>query len=241
VDVHKARKLLRLLPQRGFRRGLRRGVAAAVEHREVGFRREFATILDVGAHTGQFALFARERFPASSIHCFEPLEEARAQLWNIVETDPEMEIQPLALGADATRAPLHVTAKTDSSSLLPVGPQQMAAFPGTREVRTVDVPVRTLDSWAGEHPLDRPTLLKIDVQGFELDVLRGALSTLARVDEILVEASFVELYVGQPLAGEVISFLVQREFRLRGVHSVSRDGSGFALQADFHFEQAAAP
>jgi hypothetical protein len=54
-------------------------------------------------------------------------------------------------------------------------------------------------------------------KGFELEVLKGASNSLEYVDEILCEWSFVELYSGQPLADEVISFLQQQRFRLEGV------------------------
>ena len=69
---------------------------------------------------------------------------------------------------------MHVSAREDSSSLLPVGEGQVSAFPGTDEVGTTNVEVRTLDSVMANRDLEKPALLKVDVQGFELPVLRGA-------------------------------------------------------------------
>ena len=69
-------------------------------------------------------------------------------------------------------------------------------------------------------------------KGFELEVLKGASNSLEYVDEILCECSFVELYSGQPLADEVISFLQQQRFRLEGVSSISLSSQGIQLQAD---------
>jgi hypothetical protein len=80
-------------------------------------------------------------------------------------------------------------------------------------------------------------LLKIDVQGYELDVLRGAGDRIAVVDEVFVEASFAQLYTGQPLAAEVITYLDRCGLRLVDVFGVARDADGIALQADFLFRR----
>ncbi len=85
--------------------------------------------------------------------------------------------------------------------------------------------------------LAAPTLLKIDVQGYELELLRGAERSLAAIDEILVECSFVELYAGQPLADDVVCHLRERGFGLNGVHSVARGADGRPLQADLLFSR----
>jgi hypothetical protein len=82
----------------------------------------------------------------------------------------------------------------------------------------------------------RPVLLKIDVQGTEIEVLRGATGMLGEVDSVLVECSFVELYRGQALAGEVIAFLDERGFSLASVCSPALD-RGRVVQADLLFER----
>jgi predicted RNA methylase len=74
---YKLRKLTRLVGVPLYRRGLRFGVAAAIEHDAVLGRIDVNTIIDVGANTGQFALVARRHFAAAQILSFEPLAEAR--------------------------------------------------------------------------------------------------------------------------------------------------------------------
>ena len=86
-----------------------------------------------------------------------------------------------------------------------------------------------------ECDIEGPTLLKIDVQGTELEVLRGGVGLLRRVDCILVECSFVPFYEGQTLADDVVVFLREHGFRLRGVFSLSMSGDGRCLQADLLF------
>ncbi len=181
-------------------------------------------VIDVGASRGQFALLAAERFPSARIVCFEPLPGPRERIARVL--GDRVEVVGAAAGAETGRARLNVSARDDSSSLLPIGSRQVSEFPGTAVSDEVEVRVTTLDeALPGE--LARPCLLKIDVQGFELEVLKGAEETLKSVDEALIECSFVELYSGQPLADEVIGQMVGSGFRLRGVHAItcSRDGS----------------
>ena len=234
----KLRKLIVLLGRPSWRRAVRRGVAAAVEHREVPFGHDFATVVDVGAHHGQFALLALELFPRSSILCVEPLPGALDRLRATVRADGRVTTFGAAAAAKAGYRQLHVSRKTDSSSLLPILDSYVDAFPGTEEVRTVDVEAKTLDSMVAER-IRRPCLLKVDAQGGELEVLDGAEAVLAQVDVAYVECSFVEFYRGQALADEVIEVFLRGGLRLDGVYSVVRDAVGRCLQADLLFRRHA--
>ena len=97
--------------------------------------------------------------------------------------------------------------------------------------------IRPLGDYLDPAEIERPCLLKIDVQGYELGVLKGAGSCLDHVDVVYVEASFVELYQGQPLADEVIDTLESLGFREAGRFNLSRDRHGREVQADFLFER----
>lgn len=115
----------------------------------------------------------------------------------------------------------------------------MEAFPGTEEATQTTVEMARLDDiLTGADPLPRPCLLKIDVQGNELEVLHGALATLDLVDEVLVECSFAELYTGQARVHEVVAFLGSRGFGLAGVFSITSDVVGRQLQGDFLFARS---
>jgi len=143
----------------------------------------------------------------------------------------------VAVAASAGPSVLHITEADDSSSLLPVSDLQVATFPGTRVVEQLRVETHRLDTLVASSDLDRPTLLKIDVQGTELDVLTGATGLLGDVDTILVECSFVELYTGQALADAVLSFLHRHDFRLVQILWPTLDRGGAVLQADMVFER----
>ena len=236
--VRKSIKVLYLVRVSAWRRGLRHRVAAAVEHDSVTFGADFRSVLDVGAHRGQFALFAGWRFPGTKLYCFEPLPDARGKLESVLADQPESSTFPLALGSRSGRVTMHVSRRDDSSSILRPTERQTAAFPGTDEAAQEEVELARLDDvLAGGGPLPRPCLLKIDVQGNELEVLRGASLTLDQVDEVLVECSFVELYEGQARAEDVVVLLKKHGFRLAGVFSVVHDQGGRQLQGDFLFDR----
>jgi FkbM family methyltransferase len=215
---------------------LRQRVAATIEHRHVPFGNDFATVLDAGAHNGQFSLFALERFPAARVICFEPQSAAAEKIRALMSDEPRVEVMPFALADTSGTAELQVSKRSDSSSLLPISSSQTDAFPGTERASLETIEVRTLDSLLADG-IDRPCLLKVDVQGGELALLKGAAATLESVDSAFVECSFIELYEGQALADEVVAFLSARGLRLRGVFSVSTDTNGRCLQADFLFER----
>ena len=105
-------------------------------------------MLDVGASRGQFASFALSRFPPARIVCFEPLSSARATL---VPWAPRnrVTVHPIALGEERGELELHISARDDSSSLLPVGERQVEAFPGTMEVGRERVRVGVLEDYLG--------------------------------------------------------------------------------------------
>jgi FkbM family methyltransferase len=231
----KARKLVVLSRTPLFRLGVRSGVAAAIEHQEVAFRHEAASVIDVGASRGQFALFATHRFPGAHLFCFEPIPHERERLQQVLREHPAAQVFETAVSDESGSAVLHLAEKSDSSSLLLSTKRQTAEFPGSREVAAVPVPTIRLDEALSASRLRSPCLLKVDVQGLELSVLQGAQGILATVHEVLIECSFVELYRGQALVNDVVRFLSDQGFLLAGVSSIVRSSEGYALQGDFHF------
>lgn len=237
----KADKLVRILQVSSWRRALlRHRVAAGVEHADVlrsmaGLR----TIVDIGASRGQFALTARHCHPQSRIISFEPLAEPAATYRAVFTGDGRTCLVNAALGPAPGEAEIHVSARDDSSSLLPITAAQDALFPGTAEVATETVRVTRLTEHLSASAVEKPALLKIDVQGFELQALAGCEEMLDDFDWVYAECSFVELYAGQALADEVIAWLRERGFALTGIHHVAYDAEGCAIQADFAFARRA--
>ena len=135
---------------------------------------------------------------------------------------------------------MHVTAEDDSSSPLDIGTLQKQAF-GTVVVNTFEVPCGPLSDYLKDDDLGEENLLKIDTQGFELPVLRGAEGVLDRFSVIYCELSFRELYVGQSLASEAIAYLFQRQFNLAGVYNLASAPSLGQIQADMLFFRSPPP
>jgi FkbM family methyltransferase len=232
----RATKLTRLAVRPGLWGPLAAGVLASLEHAAVPFGPDFATVLDVGTSRGQFALFAHARWPRARIIGFEPLPDPAATARRAL---PGAVVHEVALGRAPGRATMNVSGQDDSSSLLRIG-RQAVEFAGTAAVREQDVEVRVLAEYLGRG-LPGPTLLKIDAQGYELEVLRGAGAALGLIDEVYCECSFVELYDGQPMAAEVVAFLHAAGFALAGVFGMATALSGEQIQADLLFRNAGRP
>ncbi len=235
------RKLMKLLPSRGFRRGLQFGVAAAVEHRTLLNGLPLATLLDVGANIGQFSLLARTLHPDVRIHAFEPLAQSADKFARLFGPDMLTSLHRCAIGPASVAGSMYVSGRADSSSLLPITEEQVRFAPGTGAVRTEQVAVRRLDEILRPADIARPALLKLDVQGYELSALHGCGRLLEAIDFVYVEVSFVALYLGQALADEIVEFLLTRGFSLAGANNPVFDGAGRCMQADFLFRRRAVP
>jgi FkbM family methyltransferase len=239
--VHKIIKFIRILEENMYFRALTRyGVAAGIEHSQLLSymgKEDFQTIADIGANRGQFSLVARKCFPEARIHSFEPLKEPATIFQRVFASDPNVTLHEIAIGPEDKNAIIHVSSADDSSSLLPIASLQSTLFPGTEEKEERTVAVKRLDSVLNREDIEQPALLKIDVQGFEKEVLEGCKSLLPCFSHIYVECSFVELYAGQALAHEVISLLEGVGFVLSGVYNLYYDKKGVAIQGDFLFER----
>lgn len=214
---------------------LRHRVAAGVEHERLLSGLDCRTVVDIGANRGQFALVARRCLPQARVISFEPLPAAAAKFRAVFADDDRVTLHEVAIGPVPGNATLHISRRDDSSSLLPITSTQVALFPGTEKAITTNVRVAPLREFILVPDILPPALLKLDVQGFELEALRGCEDMLGQFALVYAECSFVELYGGQALADEVIAWLRERGFKLRGVHNMDYDRDGRAIQADFLF------
>jgi FkbM family methyltransferase len=217
-----------------FRALFRNRVLAGAEHRHV-LRQDLATVVDIGANRGQFSLAVRRWAPDARVVAFEPLAVAAAKFRKVFQGDSRVVFHQAAIGPEVGEATIHVSAADDSSSLLPISGLQEKLFPGTGEVCTETIKVGRLVDFVSAKEIVRPALLKLDVQGFELEALRGCEDLLECFAYVYVECSFVELYQGQALAHEIIVWMNERGFALSGGYNMVYDGKGHAVQGDFLF------
>jgi FkbM family methyltransferase len=190
--------------------------------------------LDVGANDGAYVRALRAGGYRGRVVSFEPLSEAYRRLHEAAVDDPLWQCIRLALGADTGNAELHVAGNSSSSSLLPMTEHHRLGAPESAYVGSERVAVAPLDSFWGElwQPGER-IFLKLDVQGYEGQVLEGATKTLADVHVLQCELSLVPLYEGQSLLTDVVERLGGVGFELASLDSVFRDPrSGRLLQVD---------
>jgi FkbM family methyltransferase len=216
---------------------LRTRVAASTEHDAILPGLQLRTVVDIGANRGQFALCVRRLYPQAQIYSFEPLSRPARSWMRIFGSDPRAKLFKKAVAAQAGSATMSVSRWDVSSSLLPFAQAQHDNFPFTEEASREVVETTTLPACLDERSLEAPALLKLDVQGYELTALQGCGALLDKFTYIYTEASFIELYVGQALATELIKFLFERGFKLVCVANLSHGKSIRPIQADFLFSK----
>lgn len=192
-------------------------------------------VLDVGANIGQTGDELRHSLGYDkTIHSFEPLSSAFAELKANVEIDPLWHAHNVALGSSAGKVEIHVANNSQSSSLLPMRKRHSDAAPESAIKGTEHIAVRTLDEVLPEIRQDAQNIfLKCDTQGFELEVLRGGQKSLPDIGLVLLEMSTEELYEGCPLLGDVIAYMYDHGFAMVDVKAGFADPeTGQMLQCD---------
>lgn len=172
-----------------------------------------STVLDVGANVGQFATGLRRAGYGGTIVSFEPLSVAHAALQFASRRDHAWKVASrMALGETSGTAKINVSCNSVSSSLLQVSQRSVDAAPGSAFNSVEEVRVERLDD-AIEPGVSGPFALKLDTQGFELHVLRGAPKTLDKTVAVVAEMSITSMYEEGASFEDVYRYLTQHGFR----------------------------
>jgi FkbM family methyltransferase len=191
--------------------------------------------LDVGANAGQFAKVLREEYRyLGKVVSFEPLTDAFARLAEAARGNANWICLNMALGDVEGPAIINVSANSWSSSMLDVVPRSLEIEPSIGYTGQQNVTVRRLDEVVSEiSPESQSIFLKLDVQGFERNVLLGSLKILDRVQLIQIETSLIPVYAGEALIGDMIKMLDLLGFRVVAVEPGWHDPfTGELLQMD---------
>ena len=192
-------------------------------------------VFDVGANIGGYVRLLRSAGFKGPVVSFEPRAEAHAKLLEVAQRDRELVVPPpMALGKTAGDTQINIAGRLASSSLRQMTRLHEEAEPASKYVGTETIRVERLDTVFNEYigEASRP-FLKLDVQGFEIEVLEGASASLDRFVGIQAELSLDELYRGQMLWLDFAEKLGQQGFRLVALFPVFLDDrTGHLLQAD---------
>jgi FkbM family methyltransferase len=197
-------------------------------------------VIDVGGNLGQYARLLRERVNyRGALITVEPIPVMAQALRQRFANDPKWALAACALGEKPGHAILNVMQGHELSSLLQ--PSNVASDKLERQNQVqqrVEVEVSTLRQLLREHPLAqgaRNVYLKLDVQGYELPVLRGAQDSLSRIVALQAEASVIPLYAGVPSYHELMRDIEEMGFQLSFIPAHNYTQVPDMIDFDCHF------
>ena len=172
-------------------------------------------VLDVGANAGQSIAYFKHAMPDCRMHCFEPLPEAFQELAKIGRAYNDVVFNNVAVGSREGKAEFGRHSDTRQSSFLRTGSESWSA-----EVERVPVDVTTVDAYCAKLGIRHVHVLKIDTQGYDFEVMKGAERTIERggIQLIYSEFIFCRLYEGIPAFHEIFKWLADHEFDLVSVY-----------------------
>jgi FkbM family methyltransferase len=176
----------------------------------------FDTVIDVGANIGQFAATLNRYGFTGKIYSVEPSSEAYNKLLVNSKKSTNWHILPrCALGKTEGIATLNISKNSYSSSLLQILPKHTSVAPDSQFIKEESVTMQTLDTMFNKPDfLRRSCFLKIDVQGFEEEVLAGGIDLMKKIGGIKIELSLSKLYEGQSLFKRLIDLIEDYGFSI---------------------------
>jgi len=207
-------KLIKLLRSQLWIKGLFFGIPANTELEELISDIDTPeTIIDIGSNKGQFILLIEKNFPQKMIYSFEPILEMINKQKIFFKDNKNIKYYNLGLGNAKENKNFLITSRMDSSSFLKISNKDNGNNNyDIKEERKLEID--KLDNILGDAKLKRPILIKIDVQGFELETLKGASKILLNVDYIILEVSSSEMYKNQPTEDVLVDYLRNYNFEI---------------------------
>lgn len=196
------------------------------------------TVLDIGANRGQFLEDWVNHLPKAKFYCFEPISE---EFNNLKETAKKYRNEIItinsAVGNSIGRIKFQRNNYTPSSSILTATKANETYFPQTANTELIDVKIIRLDDFFDKiDPKDLLEIfLKIDVQGYELEVLKGSVNVLQNTKICLLEINFDNLYEGQPTFKQIFDFLTEYGFEYKGAFGQVFNKNGNLIFSDILF------
>lgn len=195
------------------------------------------TILDIGANEGQFASAMFKLGYNNAIISFEPLSDVYKTLSQVASNNNNWKTVNIALGDKDGEETINISKASGSSSLLEMLPSHAKHAPQTDYIATEKISIKKLDSIYDQYINSQKSVyVKIDVQGFEKNVIEGALNSLSKIKLIQMEVSIIPLYKGETLLADMINYMDQKGFVVYNlIPGFNNFNSGQLLQTDVIF------
>ena len=193
--------------------------------------------LDIGAYDGAWAEQLKRAFPAARIHCFEAQDQMEPALKGLTERHPDIGFTKALLGSDSSRVVEFHVQDTKHGSRGSSIYKETTGF----ETRVVAMPIQTVDEILEGVRFPPVDFIKIDVQGAEIDVLKGAVEAMKTAEVLVTELSLVDYNEGAPLIHEVMSFLAEHGFVLYEIADTHRRKNQTLIQIDGIFVKMDSP
>ena len=191
------------------------------------------TVLDVGANEGQFAGQVRALGFAGTIHSFEPVRQTFGLLQQKASGDAGWQCHHMALGREPGRLTMNLSEFSSFNSMLAPNDFGAGRFHDQKVVGQEEVEVSTLDAFVAEQvPAGARIFLKMDTQGFDLEVFAGGERSLDGVHVLLSELSLMPIYTGMPRYTEALAAYEARGFSVSGFFPVNSNDDLSLIEAD---------
>lgn len=192
-------------------------------------------IYDVGAAEGVFSKGCLKIANIQKIVALEPNPSLGPALKRLVKQNPKAVYLPVAAGQEQGSHVFHVTKDGHASSCLAPLASLGRMFPGRGVTNSIDVPIQTLDEIQRNAKLPYPDLIKIDTQGYELEVLMGASNVLTHASFCIVEGCYERLYEHAPLISDIVNFFNALGWRNVGTGPALKSPNGRPVFVDLIF------
>ena len=190
------------------------------------------TVLDVGANVGEFGKMIRKRGYVGTIHSFEPVQELYDQLNNASENDSNWYSHKMALGSKNEDKQINIMNKSTFSSFQKLSDFGRQKFPKVEPMSHEIVNISTVNDFISQtiiEPESKKILLKIDTQGYDIEVFRGSLSSIQNITLILTEMSIQAIYTQTIAYLDFLQELNTYGFIVTGIYPISRRKEDFSL------------